>query len=149
MAAQDKLALIRDRATRWHGTQKTKEHELDLYIVTKALPAEDTTRRQPLTLELKKVVPRPRIISSTLTMVGQSEGRGSELAAVGYYKVEDVSRRNYSEDALKKVLYYVVCDSSVVPNPLDVQAGKHLRYKIAGDVTMNEQHWSFKLEEMK
>jgi hypothetical protein len=140
---------MRDRATRWHGTQKTKEHELDLYIVRKTDASEDTTRRQPITLKLEKVTPRPRMISSTMTAIGQTEGRGSELAAVGFYKVEDVSRRNYSEEALKKVLYYVVCKSTIVPDPVDVQAGKHTRYKIAGDVTMNEQHWSFKLEEMK
>jgi hypothetical protein len=148
MAAQDKLALMRDRVTGWKGTQRIDEHEQDVYIVTTASDFDPTMGFDP-EVALLKISPRPRVVSKPLRAVTDDQGKGAQAVSVHLYEVTDISRINVTEQQLRDANCFLVMKLGATPDPALVPKGEYVRYKISGKVESTEKFWKVMLEENK
>jgi hypothetical protein len=139
---------MRDRATRWHGTQRTKEHERDVYLVIRGAGWDGASMSEG-DLTLTKIDPRPRVVSKPLDTLAEGGGDSFVAARVNRYLVTEISR-NYTDQQLRPDFWLVV-DAGVVPNPDDVKQTEpalYVRYRLLGGVPeMMEKGWSVSLVE--
>jgi hypothetical protein len=148
MAAQDKLALMRDRATRWKATQRIDEHEQDVYIVTTNSDFDSTMGFDP-EVTLLKIAPRPRVVSKPIRAITDGQSQGTQVVSVHLYEVTDISRVNITEQQLRDANCFLVMKLGAAPDPALVPKGEYARYKISGKVESTEKYWKVMLEENK
>ncbi|HEX8185435.1 MAG TPA: hypothetical protein VF747_11805 [Blastocatellia bacterium] len=148
MAAQNKLALMRDRATRWKGVQRIDEHELRLWLVTLPEDFDGTSTTEPLPA-LNAVEPTPRILFKPIDTVVEREGEGLLAARLNKYEISEISRRYTDQDL--RAAYFLVVPRGTVLTPEDVQKTNphiYVRYRLLGIPQMFEKGWSLSLIEV-
>jgi hypothetical protein len=146
MTAQRKIAQIKDRARRFKGEQGLDEHELDVILCFDP-PGHDRSARVDPELSFIRIAPTPRVISKNTKAIDVDDTKGAIALVAHTYEVCEVSRLENKEEEIRSALYFLV-----VPRGEEVQPDavpRMTRYKIIGEIALEETQWKFTLQEIK
>lgn len=145
MTAQQKIATIKDLATRFKGQQHLDEHERDLWLVYAPHGYDEVSTEPMLPASLMKIEPRPRIVDKPLdTILEKGEGGGIVGARLQRIEVTRVSR-TYTEEQLRSALYFIIVEADKTITPEEARDRTHTRYILLGTPDQFEQHWKLML----